>query len=59
MGMLVITRKKDQITQIGNDIRVMIVEVKGEQVKLGIDAPKSVPIIREELNEHARPEKNS
>jgi len=34
---------------IGNDIEITILEVKGEQVKIGITAPKSVPIYREEV----------
>lgn len=34
---------------IGNDIEITILEVKGEQVKIGISAPKSVPIYRKEL----------
>lgn len=34
---------------IGNDIEITILEVKGDQVKIGINAPKSVPIYRKEL----------
>ena len=39
---------------IGNDIEITILEVKGEQVKIGINAPKSVPVYREEVYEQIR-----
>lgn len=47
--MLALSRKENESIMIGNDIEVTILEVKGEQVKLGITAPKSVPIYREEV----------
>ena len=47
--MLVLTRKQGQIITIGDDIRIKIMEIKSGQVKLGIDAPKSVAIYREEI----------
>ncbi|MFZ3046957.1 MAG: carbon storage regulator CsrA [Desulfatirhabdiaceae bacterium] len=46
--MLVITRKLDESITIGGDIRVAVLGVKGNSVKLGIDAPKQVPIYRTE-----------
>ena len=42
--MLALSRKKDEAIVINNDIEVTIIEVKGDQVKLGITAPKSVPV---------------
>ena len=47
--MLALSRKANEAIIIGNDIEVTILEIKGEQVKIGINAPKSVPIYRKEL----------
>lgn len=47
--MLALSRKANESIIIGNDIEVTILEIKGEQVKIGINAPKSVPVYREEV----------
>lgn len=47
--MLVLTRKKNEAIQIGNDIEVKILSIEGDQVKIGIDAPQSVDIHRKEV----------
>lgn len=47
--MLALSRKINESIIINNDIEIVILEVKGDQVKLGINAPKSVPIYRKEL----------
>ena len=47
--MLALSRKINESIMIGNDIEIIILEVKGDQVKIGISAPKSVPIYRKEL----------
>ncbi len=47
--MLALSRKKDEAIIINNDIEITVIEVKGDQVKLGISAPKSVPIYRKEV----------
>lgn len=47
--MLALSRKQNEAIVIGNDIEVTILEVKGDQVKIGISAPKSVPVYRKEL----------
>lgn len=47
--MLALSRKKDEAIIINNDIEITIIEIKGEQVKLGISAPKSVSIYRKEV----------
>ncbi|MCM1157896.1 MAG: carbon storage regulator CsrA [Bacteroidales bacterium] len=52
--MLALSRKTNESIMIGNDIEVTILEIKGEQVKLGIKAPKSVPVYREEVYEQIR-----
>ncbi|MFZ5996151.1 MAG: carbon storage regulator CsrA [Nitrospirota bacterium] len=49
--MLVLTRKTGQIITIGDTIQIKIVEIGNGFVKLGIDAPKDMPIYREELYE--------
>lgn len=49
--MLVITREVGEWVQIGDNIRVMLTEVRGGSVKLGIDAPKEVRIVRAEVAE--------
>ena len=47
--MLIVTRREGEKLMIGDDVVVSIVEVSGGTVKLGIEAPRSVPIYREEL----------
>lgn len=47
--MLALTRKKDESIIINGNIEVTIMEVKGDHVKLGISAPKKVPIYRKEV----------
>ncbi len=47
--MLVLTRKRNESIIISDEIKVTIVEVKGDQVKLGITAPKEVTVHREEI----------
>lgn len=52
--MLVLTRKVDQTINIGEDIKIKIVEIGNGFVKLGIDAPRELPIYREELYERLK-----
>ena len=52
--MLALSRKANESIMIGNDIEITILEVKGEQVKIGINAPKSVPVYREEVYEQIK-----
>lgn len=47
--MLALSRKQNEAIVLGNDIEITILEIKGEQVKIGITAPKSVPVYRKEL----------
>ena len=47
--MLVLTRKLGEKIQIGDDINIVIMEVKGKQVKLGIEAPSNIKVHREEI----------
>lgn len=47
--MLALSRKKDEAIIINDDIEIKVIEIKGDQVKLGITAPKSVPVYRKEV----------
>ena len=47
--MLALARKTNESIMIGNDIEVTLLEIKGDQVKLGISAPKSVAVYRKEI----------
>ncbi|MGI6083053.1 MAG: carbon storage regulator CsrA [Limnochordia bacterium] len=47
--MLVLTRKRDESIFIGDSIKITVVDVRGDQVKIGIDAPRHVPVHREEV----------
>ncbi|MFJ7639478.1 carbon storage regulator CsrA [Peribacillus sp. NPDC097225] len=47
--MLVLTRKQNESLMIGNDIEITILAVDGEQIKIGINAPKNVDIHRKEV----------
>ena len=54
--MLVLSRKKNERIFIGNNIILTVVEVRGDKVRLGIEAPKSIPVNREEVHNAIRPE---
>jgi carbon storage regulator len=47
--MLVLSRNKDQRIMIGDDVVLTIVDIKGDKVRLGIDAPKDIPVHRQEV----------
>lgn len=47
--MLALSRKQGESIMIGSDIEITVLEVKGEQIKIGISAPKSVPVYRKEI----------
>ena len=54
--MLVLTRKRDQSIIIAEQIKVTVLEVRGEQVRLGIEAPQELSVYREEIYEQIRAE---
>ncbi len=47
--MLVLSRKKNESIVINNDITVVVVEIRGDKVRLGVEAPKEVPVHRREV----------
>ncbi|MBW5379250.1 carbon storage regulator CsrA, partial [Brachyspira hampsonii] len=49
--MLVLSRKINQSIVIGDNIEIMLVDIRGDQIKLGINAPKNVKIFRKEVYE--------
>jgi len=49
--MLVLSRRKDESIMIGESVEIKIVDIQGKKVRLGITAPKSVPVHRKEVYE--------
>lgn len=54
--MLVLSRKKNESIIIGDDVEIVIVDIKGDQVKIGIKAPRSVSVHRAEVYEEIQAE---
>lgn len=57
--MLILRRKKNESLLIGNDIRITVIECAADGVRIAIDAPKQVSILREELSEAEQTNKNA
>ena len=57
--MLVLTRRLNQSIKIGDDIEVMIIEVRGDQVRLGVTAPRDISVHRKEIYEQIQRDKNA
>ena len=58
--MLVLTRKPGEKIHIGSDVTITVLVVKDNKIRIGIDAPQDVPVIRSELNEfHSATEADS
>jgi carbon storage regulator len=51
---LIVTRKLGQAVRVGDDVRVVVMEVRGKQVRLGIEAPADVQLYREAISEEER-----
>lgn len=47
--MLALSRKKNEALVINNNIEITILEIKGDQVKIGVSAPKDIPVYRKEV----------
>ena len=48
--MLVLTRKVDEQIMIGNDIKITLLRIRGNQVRIGIDAPRELRVVRGEID---------
>jgi len=57
--MLVLTRKVGESIKIGDDIYIRVVQVKGKQVRIGVEAPRETKVQREELKEKAQESQES
>lgn len=51
MGMLILTRRVGEVLNIGADVTVTVLDVKGSQVRIGVNAPKNVSVDREEVRD--------
>lgn len=54
--MLILSRRPQEIVMIGDDIKITVLEVRGNQVRLGCEAPRNVEIHREEIYERIKAE---
>lgn len=55
--MLVLSRKKNESIVINENITIVVVEIRGDKVRLGVEAPKDVPVDRQEVNDAKRRER--
>ncbi len=55
--MLVLSRQKDESIMVGDDVEITIVDVRGDKVRLGITAPRHIPVHRKEIYEAIQREK--
>ena len=54
--MLILSRKTNEKIMIGDDISISIIEIRGDQVRIGVDAPKSIKVFRQEVFDAIRAE---
>jgi carbon storage regulator len=59
LAMLVLSRQRDESIMIGDDVEITIVDVRGDKVRLGINAPKSIPVHRREIYDAIQREKGA
>lgn len=54
--MLVLSRERSESILIGDNIKIMVVEIRGNKVRIGVEAPKDMPVYREEIAEAMKQE---
>ena len=57
--MLVLTRARDRSIMVGNDVEIKILDIRGNSVRLGITAPRAIPIHRKEVFEAIQKQKTA
>jgi len=57
--MLILTRRIGETLNIGDDVQVTVLGIKGNQVRIGVNAPKDIPVHREEIYERIKKEKEA
>lgn len=57
LKMLVLSRQRDESIMIGDDVEIIIIDVRGDKVRLGIKAPKNIPVHRREIYDAIQREK--
>lgn len=55
--MLILTRSIGETLRVGDDVKIVVLEVKGNQVRIGVDAPKNISVHREEIYNKIQVEK--
>jgi carbon storage regulator len=53
--MLVLSRKQNEVVRVGHDVIITIIDIRGDKVRLGIEAPNEMPVHRQEVYELAFP----
>lgn len=56
--MLVLSRKKDESIMVGDNVEITVIDIRGDKVRLGITAPKEIPVHRREVYEAIKREKD-
>ena len=54
-----LSRKTNEVIRIGDDIKLMVIEIRGDKVRIGIQAPKDVPVHRQEIYDAIKAEESA